>query len=316
MDLQTAIKRKLGNLARGVSSFIQNPIRSAQTGIQNWATANPKQATNIINAPANITQAVTEPITSIPYRISQNKINEQSKGLYNYPEKYFPQTPVFQSRQPPEQFQNREPNMSYVPENLINIVPQKYPQLEAIKRKVLGGENIRPSAREYLKQVPITFREQGILQNTYRGVSSGKGTPFREIGINPNEKMDSQQLEDVIKHELLHQTPNLVPKELFHPKNKQVISGYTQRWGQQYFKNPKALVEEMFANQDLPPAYYWHIFKEVNPKATKENFINHLKSYFVNNINNPPPQLPRGGNGQQGISVPGTGGGPVYGLDQ
>ncbi|KKR00171.1 MAG: hypothetical protein UT24_C0016G0060 [Candidatus Woesebacteria bacterium GW2011_GWB1_39_12] len=48
MNLISAIKRKLGNLAGGVSSFIQNPIKTAQTGIQNWATQNPQASQTLL----------------------------------------------------------------------------------------------------------------------------------------------------------------------------------------------------------------------------------------------------------------------------
>lgn len=173
------------------------------------------------------------------------------------------------------------------------------PMLEQIKQNVIS--KLRPAAREFLNKVPIGFdkMDQGNL-----GQSRGKGTPGRNVAIsdtflkpaNPNlsparqeeyKKYQAGELEKVIEHELLHQTPRLVPTNLFKPENEVVVKNYTERWGQDYMDRPGSLVEEMFAEQDLPPAYYWHVFKNVNPNATEKNFIDTLKAYFVNSINTP-----------------------------
>lgn len=176
------------------------------------------------------------------------------------------------------------------------------PFLENIKQKVISG--LKPEARQYLSNIPIQYGEldKGTLGQSQAKESAGRNVVISDTFNKPvSDKLPlkrqaevvdytRQQLETVIKHELLHQTPRLVPTELFHPKNQPVIDQYTERWGTDYMKqSPNALVEEMFAEESLPPAYYWHIFKKVNPKATQRNFVDTMKSYFVNSVNTPAP---------------------------
>lgn len=195
--------------------------------------------------------------------------------------------------------QNRD-NVNIRPFN-NEPAPQSDPRLEAMKQNILNSPNLRDVAKNYQSNIPLTFEN---LPPTVMGNAANKGGEHPYIAISdrvlkpidprlsPQRQVEQkaynqEQLNQIIEHELLHQTPRLVPTEMFHPQNKAVIDEYTQRWGADYMKHPKALVEEMFAEQDLPPAYYWHVFKKVNPKAKEKDFISALKSYFINKINTP-----------------------------
>lgn len=344
-----SLNYKVSDLQQKQSPIVKNFIKSAQQGIQDWAIKNPVKANKILNFPSQAVQAVTEPIASIPYNLARNKIKAQSKNLITIPGKYYPERPpILQTRISDQRFSTPAPNMSYIPEDQILIKDENNPQLEAIKQKILAGENVRLSARQYLSDIPIRYAPVNMGDQNWGGVAVDANTPFREIVINPDiaqpQKIETApgvfrseteqetaqrvdyQLNETIRHELLHQTPQLLPTKLFTPENKQVINDYVQRWGKEYFKNPKnkkfdtqRLVGEMFAEEALPPAYYWHVFKRVVPDAKPKDFIDQIKSYFVNNINNPQP-TPQPTNSvipsnieniMSPISVPGTGGGPI-----
>jgi len=315
-----SLNYRVNDIQQKQSPIVKNFVQTAQKGIQNWAVQNPARAQNIIDAPSNFSQSVTEPIASVPFNRAKNKINLERKKLFVIPEKTLPKMPAYvpQSRQYPEQFQTPAPNMSFVPEDQLLIQRESNPELEAIKQRILSGKNVRPSVKEYLSDVPINYSPSG-LDNRWAGASLDAGNPYREIQINedilktrqietaqgvfrPETKQETtvrvdRTLNDTIKHELLHQTPNLVPEKLFQPRNQKVINEYSDRWGKKYFNNPKTqeldtdrLVGEMFAEEALPPIYYWHIFKKVVPQAKPINFIQAIKSYFSNNINNPQPE--------------------------
>ena len=346
-----SLNYRVNDIQQKQSPIVKNFVQTAQKGIQNWAIKNPVRASNIVNTYENPTQAIGESIASIPYNQSRNKINLERKKLFVIPEKTLPKQPAFipQSRQYPEQFQTPAPNMSFVPEDQMLIQRDTNPELEAIKQRILSGKNVRPSVKEYLSDVPINYVDSQLADRNWAGASLDAGNPYREIQINP-DIMKTRQIEtapgvfrpetkeettiradrtlnDTIKHELLHQTPNLVPEKLFQPRNQKVINEYSDRWGKKYFNDPKTqkldtnrLVGEMFAEEALPPVYYWHIFKKVVPQAKPSNFIQAIKSYFSNNINNPQPEtefspqimnslIPfdqRVNRGVPGVSIPGA----------
>ncbi len=184
-------------------------------------------------------------------------------------------------------------------------IPDANPQLEAVKRQVLSQPNLRPAAKNYLSQIPVTAGTPSPNEMQWGGhVGGTKGEPNQYIVVNPHvpkwmtlgpdaspeqrkamqPKLDEQYLSSVIQHELLHQTPELLPTSLYTPKDKQQIQEYTDRWTKKYMDQPGKLVGEMFAEQDLPPAYYYHIFSKLNPEATPQDFINEIKNYVLNYI--------------------------------
>lgn len=191
------------------------------------------------------------------------------------------------------------------------------PYLEGLKKQVLSNPGFRPSAREYLSKIPIIYEDTPIgveaqahnspeLQNPYIGVSPDS------VNHGPSDITNENYVKSVIEHELLHQTPQLVPQSLFHPKNQPIIDQYTERWGADYAKQPGALVGEMFAQEDLPPAYYWHIFKNVNPQASQQDFLGYLNSWFTNELTNQVQGQPQQGIvAHQGSFSPNPEGGPV-----
>ena len=86
-DISNELGKLFNSAKSSVSNFVQQPIRIAQQGIQNWATANPQQAIKIINAPRQISQnylntyqkvqpfiPMTPPINT-PQKIGQNYNN-------------------------------------------------------------------------------------------------------------------------------------------------------------------------------------------------------------------------------------------------
>ncbi|MCK9371239.1 hypothetical protein M0R04_15105 [Candidatus Dojkabacteria bacterium] len=221
--------------------------------------------------------------------------------------------------------------------------PKSDPSLERIKMKVLSNPNLTPAAKNYLSKIPVSFEkyrpnkegrvpagasygssDNGIVyaQNPYITISDKFKNPPSMVGIDPFKTPEeaaiykkqaiaeqTKALETVIVHELNHQAPRLVPVELFHPKNKVIIDQYVQRWGEKYMKNPGYLVEEMFAEQALPPAYYYHVFKSINPKASQQDFVGYLKSFFINKINTPAPVVQNiGGRPTSRTIVPNSGG--------
>lgn len=214
----------------------------------------------------------------------------------------------------------------YTYDNSPRIQTESY--LEQIKQKVLSNPNLRPVAKEYLSKIPITY---GQVQPGAIAQAEGVGTDRPNVvvsdrfkkqypsswssqRIQDQKKYEQDQLEIIIKHELLHETPRLIPIKLFHPKNQPIINQYANRW-KGHISNPKDLIEEMFAESELPPAYYWHIYKQVNPKSTKSNFLDSLRSYFVNNLNTAKFVKTRQneikGTLEQATIVPGSGGGKV-----
>ena len=284
-----------------------NAIQQTASQLQKRTVNNFNWAGNQINQ--NIS-SIPDKIASIPFNMATNKMNSMigppikdpaSNYLYDNSDK------IFNNMSPSSMDayigldkeiyrQQKTPSASLMPQykipsnKITNVTSDPY--LEGIKQKVLSSPNIRQPARDYLKKIPISYSEGNNLP--YAGVAVQGPNPqvlinkkyFDSIKNDPNI-VPGVILEDTIKHELLHHTPKLLPKELFKPENKKVVDAYTQRWGKQYFNQPGSLVEEMFAENDLPPAYYWHIFKEINPQAKEQDFITALKSYFINNINQP-----------------------------
>ncbi len=184
-------------------------------------------------------------------------------------------------------------------------VPDANPQLEAVKRQVLSNPNLRPAAQRYLSQIPITYRTPLPDERPFAGVTDQElsGTPSQYIAINPNINLQTdnpsvlaqrsaevnkqplaQTLDSVIQHELLHNTPQLLPITTYKPSDKKQINAYVEKWSKKYMdQGPDRLVGEMFAEQALPSVYYWHIFKQVVPNATPQDFINGIKNLFINN---------------------------------
>lgn len=326
----SSMNYRVNDLQNKPSPIISNFIKSAQKGIQDWGQKNPAQAQKIIDFPSKAVQAVTEPIAAIPFKISKFNIENSKKRMIPITmqqaekagqkdqeifDKLFP-------RNIPDAFidemllpQRIAASTEMLPEQTKYVIPYPSdPKLEQIKQRILNNPNIRPLAKEYLSNIPITYEES---MGRFSGMSMGEETPGRQILINKDilkprmvkkagdtiqrqetsretaERVDIE-LNDTIKHELLHQTPELVPNKLFKPINKKVIDNYINRWSKEYFQNPenkefdtKRLVGEMFAEEALPPIYYFHIFKQIVPDAKPSNFIQAIKSYFVNNINNP-----------------------------
>ncbi|MCK9371548.1 hypothetical protein M0R04_16670 [Candidatus Dojkabacteria bacterium] len=319
------LEKYKGNVSSAVNYF--NP--TSNNGNNFWSGTGGQGLANLQRNVQQIPQQINNTISSIPYKMADRRI--QNVAQNKIPVDW--SNPVARQQGIDKVMANAPRwGRSFVPQSLTNIggsvarnpdswtgslnpvgqmqdfsnplqrtynAPQITPSplLENIKRNVISG--LKPSAREFLSNVPIQF---GDIEAG--GESRNKGTPGRNITINenliknekdPNRKMVIDEITNIVKHELLHQTPRLVPTEMFHPKNKPVIDEYTNRWGTEYMKQrPTALVEEMFAEEALPPAYYWHIFKNVNPNATKKNFIDTMKYYFVNNINTDVPQTQQG----------------------
>lgn len=350
-----SLNYKVNNVQLKQSPIVKNFITSAQKGIQNWAQKNPARAQNIINAPSKLTQTVTEPIASIPYRISDAKMKLQKTNMVpvsykkmnkegNLWDNKINSLPVAQQQPVANLIWGESDFPNPISGSSANLQTQGYntdksdPALEAIKQKILAGENIRPSAKEYLSQVPIEyaklFTEAG--QPTSAGVASGAGTPNRRILINedfikPQMRIDEDGtkriehpeetttringgLDSVIKHELLHHVPEGVSLKTFKPENKTIINNYVNQWSKKYMNDKngkldtKRLVGEMFAEQSLPPAYYWHVYKQVVPNAKPSTFLQTIKSYFINNINTKESSVIPS---KYGTMVPNSGGQPV-----
>jgi hypothetical protein len=284
LKLQNPIPKMVNNIGNQVSERIAS-IPYATTNIQrnlsnpipvDWNTAAKNQ--NIIDSVIGSQKPVYQPLT----------INS-----------FYPQG-------------QQAPVSAKMAPNYQQIAPPTNPYLEGIKQQILNSPNVRPSARAYLSKLPIAYEKQEDSAGQahrgaypYIGINDifnkpqklvPVGTRFEDGSVVTKESqaalMRKAELIRIIKHELLHETPRLVPTEMFHPQNKAVVDHYTNQWGKDYMKRPKALVEEMFAEQNLPPAYYWHVFKNLNPKATKQDFVGYIKSWFVNNVNTPQAPIP------------------------
>jgi hypothetical protein len=319
MDLISSVVNKVKEVARNMGKNVSDNegfIRQGQftpvQAIKDYFNPTSNQGQNFWSTPlantlANVQQNVVNPIendigdiiASAPYTLSDINRNIQVATRPLVVGKF-------------QLLAGQNDNVDVNPYNNLPA-PTTDSQLEAEKQKVLNSLNLRPRAREYLSKIPIYYEKAQNLPPNVLGVAHKDVFPsiaiseqlktvpleseyLNQEGITQEDIQKTQeaikqknikQIDDVIKHELLHQTPRLIPVGLFHPKNKAIIDYYVNRWGKDYMNQPGALVEEMFAEQDLPPAYYWHIFKNVVPDATPTDFISTLKSYFVNKINTP-----------------------------
>ncbi len=323
--------KNLGNFLQGASQGANNIVNNFQQDYGNFSR-NYAQDNAIKNATLqnfsngvkstlnNMWQAPSNFVKDLPFNTAQISLNMQKQGktpvTFSQAQKrdeqlYKMQDPIYRNSLGDAPVDNllydTTPNSG--PSAGLNdqvtspyyYVPDPSPQLEAIKQQVLSQPNLRPAAKNYLSQIPITAQQPQNDAKWAGYAGGGKGTPEQYVAIDPRvpgwmtlgpdaspeqrkamqPKLDEQYLSSVIQHELLHQTPELLPTSLYQPKDQQQIQEYTQRWGKDYMKRPGALVGEMFAEQDLPPIYYFHIFKQVVPNATPQDFINEIKNYFL-----------------------------------
>jgi len=263
---------------------------------------------DIYKSSNNIVNNVSNSISSVPYAISNMSINNQKKskiGVTNeqYGQEldkvYAPYTDPQLEAMPEKQFKKL---ISPVEKKYYQLPPKSDPALDQYKKELLSSQNLRPSAVNYLKDIPLTVNK---LYGDTQGISMGQGTPTRQIQLSsdlinrPGNTYPSQMLrvggnqsinpmvlkkEDikgVLRHEYLHQVPQGIPIFLAGTPDKQTENYYVDRWGKDYMGDKKTLMKEMFAEQDLPPQYYWHIFKKVSPNATPAQFT----SIFQDTLN-------------------------------
>lgn len=330
MDFINNIKNKYLELLQPIQRTLSNAQQSWQKaplvgGLAGQAVQRFQQLPQQVQATGQLvnqglqdrSSQLGESIVSIPYRMADygNYMTQKFGEPVNFNEmdknekrigKIIQSKPVKQQDFWAEQFfrmpqQIKTSSAQLMPLiNDITPVPPADPKLEAIKQQVLNNPMLRPAAKEYLSKIPVVYENMGDW-----------GGRAKQKYIAVSDKIKSPQLiAIIIEHELLHKTPNLVPTSLFHPKNQEIVNNYTKRWGENYFNNndPRTLIGEMFAEQDLPPAYYWHIFKNINPKASNQDFISYLKSWFENEINNPSLPTTPNPNVQRPFVVPNSGG--------
>ena len=308
----------------------RSALEQAFTNVKSLASfvLKPQQVNipQIIQVAQNVGTQVGEKVASVPYAIRDTRLNYQKK--YGMPVNwnkvaeqedrtvdFIESKPLVYQNLVGETFFPRPQQTARVSADLLpffnDITPAQKtdPYLEQLKQQVLNSPNLRPVAKQSLSNIPIIYQKMKA-----GGAASGMGTQRPLIAISekyrdpvrypirrgednyvkqsPGEaiKANEDAIKTIIQHELLHQTPRLIPMKLFHPKNQTIVNDFTKRWGKEYMKRPGALVEEMFADNALPPAYYWHVFKNLNPNSTKQDFLTHLRSWFVNNVNTSNPE--------------------------
>jgi len=308
-----SLNYKVNNLQEKQSPIIQNFVKSAQQGIQDW-TKNPiKNTINLVkDAPTNIARynlntqkSRMKPVTSQQLDIQDKKEEEMYNKMFSPIDRSETNDSIYMPWAQDAKYHESSAQLAQQPDAYVSN-PESDPVLEKFKQKVLSNPNITEATRAYLSDIPISYRGS---EEKFSGMSEAPGTPNRQIIINeklkdqPREvvredsvkqqsvKIPDTQLEEVIQHELLHQAPRLLSTKEYKPINQKKVEGYIQRWGKDYMKARSAdvnrggalagVVEEMFAEKDLPSAYYWHIFKNVVPNATPQNFIDTIKSVFA-----------------------------------
>lgn len=286
-------KAQIRMIQNDMNRFLQNPANAVTTAIK--------------SIPANLARAGIDrdKRTQKPMTMQQFEAEDQAaQDQYN---RQFP--PIMRSDTTDSMFmpwgwdaQPAGTSAQLQPRKTVYLQPPSTdPALEKIKQQILSDPNITDATRAYLKDIPITYEnmtdENGKLLAA--GMAHEPGGPGRYIGISDSYKENPTQvavtnqvkkqsvqipngeLETIIRHELLHQAPKGIPLGTFKSENKDKVNNYIQRWGKKYMSNPGALVEEMFAEKDLPSVYYWHIYKSIVPDATPKNFIDTIKSVFA-----------------------------------
>lgn len=292
------IKQGAGNIAGGVinrvaqTPLVNNAPLKQPMAISNFVQDLPFHRANIIMA---LQKRGRSPLTFTQY----DKLSTQNANMNS--------NPVYQSMNQVSPVSQESANYGRNFEGAITatsypIAKASNPRLEQLKQQVLSNPNMRPAARQYLSNVPITYGTKEGFESRGKGVAAfaaKKGLTDQEIVVNPRYAKSTKtikfkdgsvydqafvdtKLKEVIEHELLHQAPRLIRQGHYNPENDSQVKSYTERWGKKYMSARKgALVEEMFAEQDLPPVYYWHIYKNVTKNASPKGFIDSIVSYFT-----------------------------------
>ena len=287
----------VGNKITRLSSPVTNFVKQATTTLTNNATDAVAQIPfRSLNYRINNIQQKGTPLDfnrlQKEGRLLSNKLESTPKPYQNFTEQQF---------WPEDQItKNTSASKNLMPYDKIKVKTNPY--LEGFKQKVIKNMNLKPAAQQYLSKIPVTYVND---KGPFAGRAINTQQPNAQININekyyPNPIPVSstgatladtpeikQQLESIIQHELLHQAPDFVSTTQYKPVDKKQVDSYIKRWGEPYFTNPDTgqidtnrLVGEMFAEKDLPPIYYWHIFKQTVPGAKPSDFINAIKQVFL-----------------------------------
>jgi len=149
---------------------------------------------------------------------------------------------------------------------------------EAQTAQLLNQFNLRPAAYDYFSQIPIKVGEQYLNSYNETGQLPGGQWNGKFVAVNPyfidengqQQPIPPEQLESAVMHEYGHSAPRMLPSWTIPLGSSAEAQEYAQRWGPDYFarsSNPEEKFnEERFAEGDLPPEFFYHIF---NPETRK-----------------------------------------------